>query len=233
MQDPNKKLYYFRGDASSLGGYLDEPVDTNIPTVASVSLPPVGGFAMERSEGFTLDDIITCSLAYTRVSGRDRDGSIFIGVRAVVEDLNLLKRVTAKRVVSQVSIWIKGEKRRISLEGSCIEGLKVTETDAFKGPDMRRIGWAHGGKLTQSIESDTCLTDAASRKANDWHPMTEGCEAPGSHSIIIPGFGRLTLGQLLVTKDYVQLVGIRADLGCPVKGGVTISAVGGGGGHDT
>src|SRR2546423_9672873 len=115
MQDPNKKLYYFRGDASSLGGYLDEPFDTNIPTVASVSLPPVGGFAMERSEGFTLDEIVSCSLAYTRVSGRDREGLIFIGVQAVVEDLNLLNRVTARRVVSQVSIWITQDgKRRIS-----------------------------------------------------------------------------------------------------------------------
>jgi hypothetical protein len=45
----------------------------------------------------------------------------------------------------------------------------------------------------------------------------------------IPGFGRITLGQLLITPDSVQLVAIRADLGCPVSGGVTISCVGGGG----
>jgi hypothetical protein len=230
MQDPHKKLYYFRGDASSLGGYVDEPFETNIPTVASVSLPPVGGFAMERSEAFTLDDIVKCSLAYTRVSGRDREGSISIGVQAVVEDLNLLDVVTARRVVSHVSIWItKDGKRKISLEGSRIEGLKVKSPDTFAGPDTRRIGWARDGILTQT--SDACLTPGATSRTGDWRPMIEGCKGP--HTIIIPDFGRLTLGQLLVTDDYVQLIAIRADLGCPVKGGVTISAVGGGGGHET
>ncbi|MFL6602646.1 MAG: hypothetical protein ACJ8R9_15115 [Steroidobacteraceae bacterium] len=230
MQDPNKKLYYFRGDASSVGGYVEEPFETNIPTVAAVSLPPVGGFAMDRSEAFTLDDIVTCSLAYSRVSGRDHGKSIFIGVQAVVENLNILDVVTARRVVSQISIWIKDGKRKISLEGSCLEGLEVKGTDAFKGPDIRKIGWARGGILTQSTESDACLTPNAASQTGDWRPMIEGCEGP--RTIIIPDFGRLTLGQLLVTKDYVQLVGIRADLGCPVKGGVTISAAGGGGAHD-
>jgi hypothetical protein len=232
MQDPNKKLYYFRGDASSLGGYVEEPFDTNIPTVASVSLPPVGGFATERSEAFTLDDIVSCSLAYTRVSGRDREGSIFIGVRAVVENLNILDRVTAKRVVSQISIWIpKGEKRKISLRGSCIEGLEVRGTGAFKGPDKRRIGWA--SSKTRGTKSKASLPPDSEPRESNWLSMIEGRQDPGPHSIIIPDFGRLTLGHLLVTDDYVQLVGIRADLGCPVKGGVTISAAGGGGTHDT
>jgi hypothetical protein len=52
------------------------------------------------------------------------------------------------------------------------------------------------------------------------------------HVVEIPGFGRITLGQLLITPDSVRLVAIRADLGCPVSGGVTVSCVGGGGGHD-
>jgi hypothetical protein len=230
MQDPNKKLYYFRGDANSVGGYVEEPFETNIPTVASVSLPPVGGFAMERSEEFTLDDIVTCSLAYSRVSGHDHGGSIFIGVQAVVEDLNIRDVVTARRVVTQIRIWIPEHgKRRFSLEGSRIEGLEVHAPDGFAGPDTRRIGWDGGGILTQT--SDVCPIPGATSRTGGWRPMIEGCE--GSHTIIIRDFGRLTLGQLLVTDDYVQLVGIRADLGCPVKGGVTISAVGGGGGHDT
>ena len=49
------------------------------------------------------------------------------------------------------------------------------------------------------------------------------------HVVEIPGFGRFFFGELLVTPDSAQLVSIRADLGCPVTGQITINCVGGGG----
>src|SRR3977135_3197336 len=115
MHSLGKKFYSFRADANALGGYLKEPFEKNIPTLAPVSLPAVGGFAMARSEAFTLDEIITCSSASTRVSGREHaDGSVSILVTAAVEGLNLLEVVTARRVVAQVSISIpKDERPRI------------------------------------------------------------------------------------------------------------------------
>jgi hypothetical protein len=236
MQSLDKKLYSFRVDASALGGYLEQPFEKNIRTVAPVSLPPVGGFAMARSEAFTLNEIVRCSSAYTRVSGRELDGSISILVTAVVEDLNLLEVVTARRVVSQLSISIpEGGPRQISLVGSRFEGLRVAGTEDF--PDIQRIGCEYVGGLTQSTEGgddanagEPGAKSGAWVKGRGWRSMIEGCEA---HTVLIPGFGRITLGQLLVTPDSVQLVAIRADLGCPVKGGVTISAGGGGGTHDT
>src|SRR5258705_13696669 len=113
MQSSNEKLYYFRADANALGGYLEKPFEKNIRTIAPVSLPSVGGFAMARSEAFTLDEIVSCSSAYTRVSGREIGGSVSILVTAVVENLNLLEVVTARRIVSQVSISIpKGAERQ-------------------------------------------------------------------------------------------------------------------------
>jgi hypothetical protein len=235
MQSLDKKLYYFRADASALGGYLEQPFEKNIRTIAPVSLPPVGGFAMARSEAFTLNEIVSCSSAYTRVSGRELDGSISILVTAVVEDLNLLEVVTARRIVSQLSISIpKGGERQISLVGSRFEGLHVAGTEAFRGPPIQRIGWARGGKLTQNTEDrDDKKAGKSAAKGDAWRSMIDGCEGPGPHTVIIPGFGRITLGQLLVTPDAVQLVAIRADLGCPVKGGVSIAAAGGGGGHET
>jgi hypothetical protein len=120
MQSLDKKFYSFRADANALGGFLEKPFEKNIPTLAPVSLPAVGGFAMARSEAFTLDEIVTCSSAYTRVSGREnaKDGSVSILVTAVVEGLNLLEVVTARRIVAQVSIWVRGAKSRCSFPWS-------------------------------------------------------------------------------------------------------------------
>ena len=130
MQSFNKqKIYALRADANALGGYLEKPLEKAIPTLAPVSLPAVGGFATARSEAFTLDEIVSCSSAYTRVSGREQTskGTSSILVTAVVEDLNILEVVRAERVVAQVSIELSSDGRRLgfSLAGSGFEGLRV------------------------------------------------------------------------------------------------------------
>jgi hypothetical protein len=53
------------------------------------------------------------------------------------------------------------------------------------------------------------------------------------HIVEIPDFGRIFLGELWVSRDSVQLVAIRAELGCPVKGKVGICCGGGGGSGDS
>jgi hypothetical protein len=217
MHSLGKKFYSFRADANALGGYLKEPFEKNIPTLAPVSLPAVGGFAMARSEAFTLDEIITCSSAYTRVSGREHaDGSVSILVTAAVEGLNLLEVVTARRVVAQVSISIpKDERPRISLTGSRFEGLQLAGRECRPRLNPRQEWMTHDPK------SGNLLCSAFEEDAD---PTTSRGQV-----VEIPGFGRITLGQLLITPDSVRLVAIRADLGCPVSGGVTISCAGGGG----
>jgi hypothetical protein len=62
----------------------------------------------------------------------------------------------------------------------------------------------------------------------------EDSESDGhcGHIVEIPGFGRIILGELRVSRDSVQLVSIRAELGCPITGvvtGPTPAASGGGG----
>jgi hypothetical protein len=241
MQSLDKKFYSFRADANALGGYLKTPFETNIPTLAPVSLPAVGGFAMARSEAFTLDEIVTCSSAYSRVSGREADdGSVSILVTAAVQGLNLLEVVTARRIVAQVSIWVPApestEPPRFSLAGSRFEGLKLAGhdpcADPVTWPDIQRIGLAQAGEPAQ--KNDTWVTsDLPSGKGNDTFCLcVDGFESPGPCKVLIPGFGLITLAQLVITPDAVRLVALRADLGCPVTGGVSIAAAGGGGGHN-
>jgi hypothetical protein len=245
MQSPNKP-YSFRADANALGGFLEKPFEKIIPTLAPVSLPAVGGFAMARSEAFTLDEIIRCSSAYTRVSGREnvkkgvKDGSVSILVTAVVEGLNILEVVTARRIVAQVSIWVPDpdseELPKFSLLGSRFEGLKLAGhdpcADPVTWPDIQRIGLAQAGEPAQ--KNDTWVTsDLPSGKGNDTFCLcVDGFESPGPCKVLIPGFGLITLAQLVITPDAVRLVALRADLGCPVTGGVSIAAAGGGGGHN-
>jgi hypothetical protein len=59
-----------------------------------------------------------------------------------------------------------------------------------------------------------------------------GCRSYG-HIVEIPGCGQILLGELVVSCDAVQLIGIRVQLGCcPVRGKITLAIAGGGGTHD-
>ena len=224
MQPANRKFYSFRADANALGGYLEAPCEKCIPTLAPVSLPAVGGFAMARSEAFTLDEIVRFSSAYTRVSGRQHaDGSASILITAAVEGLNLLEVVTARRVVAQVSILVpENGPLEISLIGSRFEGLLLAGRECRPRPNPRQEWMKRDPKAGNLLSS-----------------LIDGLEEDGDpkayragHVVKIPGFGRIALGEVRQSGDSVQLVMIRADLGCPVKGGISICCGGGGGSGD-
>ncbi len=265
------RFYSFRADATALGGFLEEPAPKIVPTLVPVSLPAVGGFATARSDGFNLDEIVSCSSAYTRVSGaEDRaDGSISMLVTAVMEDLNLLEVVTAERIVAQLSISIpKGNRGlRVSLAGSRFEGLRVAGRDCpptlnakLNPPAGVSVTWQDIQTAGQSQAKDLIDSFRArgDKDADRWAEarhgwMTVGPPPGGSgnllcslvdgfggggsiascgHIVEIPGFGRFFFGELRVSQDSAQLVAIRAELGCPVKGQVSICSGGGGGTGD-
>jgi len=214
------KLYYLRADANALGGFLTEPFESTIPVLAPVSLPAVGGFATARSEAFNAHEIISCSAAYTRVSGQQHasDGSISILVTAVVENLNILEVVRADRIVAQVSIEIPGDagSRTISFAGSCFDGLRVAgrATQPSVNPDALRAAGGKGGGNVRTIVTGFDQAVAG---------------GSGGHIVDIPGFGRFYFGEIVVTQDAIQLMALRAELGCPVGGKVGVACAGGGG----
>jgi hypothetical protein len=272
------RFYSFRVDANALGGFLEEPLPKIIPTVAPVSLPAVGGIATARSEAFNLDEIVSCSSAYTRVSGTEHraDGSISMLTTAVVEDLNILEVVTAERIVAQVSISIPGgsNELQISLAGSRFEGLRLAgrrsqpTLNAELNPpgsdksgrglpltrrDIERVGRSQAKELIQSFKARGDKdADQWAQKRHGWMTsdpppedggkllcsLVDGFDGEESiksygHIVEIPGFGRIFLGELRVSPDSVQLVAVRAELGCPVNGKVGVCAVGGGGSPDS
>jgi hypothetical protein len=275
----NKKFYSYRADASALGGFLNEPLDKHIPTLAPVSLSAAGGFATARSGAFNLDEVVSCASAYTLVTGRETEGSMSTLTTAVIEDLNILEVVAAKRIVAQIAVTVPNGKgpngkapRRISLAGSRFEGLWLagrervpTLNEALHQPDIgpggnelpltweairaagqpqadRLMGWYEGrgeGAFEWAKSRHGWMTTSAPA-LEQGDPLLcslvdgfEDCESDGhcGHIVEIPGFGRIILGELRVTPDSVQLVSIRAELGCPIRGMVTGPAAAGGGGQ--
>jgi hypothetical protein len=127
------KVHYFHAEGSSLGGFIEQPIKQQVPAQASASLPAVGGHVTNRTEAFNFQGIVSCSGAYTRVSGRhlETDGTPSTLVTSVVEGLNLLEIVTADRVVAQVSIeHPAGGDPVVTFTGSRFEGLKIGGQDA-------------------------------------------------------------------------------------------------------
>jgi hypothetical protein len=278
MHSFNKPHFYsFRADANALGGFLKEPLQKSIPTLAPVCLPAAGGFATARSEAFNLDEVVSVSSAYTLVSSREsrEEGAISTLVTAVVEDLNILEVVTARRIVAQVSVTspLNGGAQRVSLGGSRFEELRLLGRDAAPKlnarllslkPEARDAGspftWPSFRKSVGD-QAETLIdrfTRHADKDASEWAKSRHGwktgdgrviCslvddieESPAcstyGHIVEIPGFGRIFLGELFVTRDSVQLVSIRAELGCPITGVVTGPTVTGptpsdSGGHGT
>jgi hypothetical protein len=274
MQNTNDTGFYsFRADANALGGILDKPFRIPVPTLAPVSLPAAGGFASARSEGFTLDNIVSCRSAYTRVSGEENsdDKSIAILVTSVVEGLNLLEVVTAERIVAQLSILIPPDREviKVSTAGSRFEGLRIAGHCRHpqlnqKLQDYQNARDAQGGPAGATAEhvweigreqAETVTRAFAGRhnaawaeKRFEWMKRTDA-ESNASilcslvdgfvtddpktehrgHVVDIPEFGRFFFGELLLTAESVQLVSIRAELGCAVKGKITINCAGGGG----
>jgi hypothetical protein len=277
MQNTNDTGFYsFRADANALGGILEKPFRIPVPTLAPVSLPAVGGFALAQSDGFTLHNIVSCRSAYTRVSGEenrnsDDDKTIAILVTSVVEGLNILEVVTAERIVAQLSILIPADRKviKVSTAGSRFEGLRVegqckelqwnqklqdyqTSRDARGLPlgataeHIWEIGKEQAARVTRAF---TGRHNAAwAEKRFEWMKRSDA-EANASvmcslvdgyvkekpdeefcgHVVDIPNFGRFFFGELLLTEQSAQLVSIRAELGCAVKGKITINCTGGGG----
>ena len=269
------RFAYLHADANVLGGRLQTPVEKFVPTVAPVSLPGVGGFATAQSEGFTFEEIVSCSSAYTRVTSTDHasDGSATILVTSVVEDLDILEVFSAERIVSQLTISVSGKGGDIGVStiGSAYEGLRVAgvachpkltkglqqldrtpegHSRSLTWSDVRQVGRTQAQALLSSFkgrnESDAYewaerkygwLMSEPNGSASSMCSLVDGLETSASvrchgHIIEIPHFGRITLGELVIGSQHVQLTGVRADLGCAIGGGITACCGGGGAGGE-
>jgi hypothetical protein len=155
MRSDVKKTFYFHGDASSLGGFIEKPFQKHIPAQAAATLPSVGGHVTSQTGAFNFEGVISCRGGYTRVSGRhiEEDGSATVSVTSVLEGLNILEIVKAERVVAQITAEYPaaGGFPRVSFAGSHFDRLTIGHADASLALNSGLLGFAGGPKARQSI----------------------------------------------------------------------------------
>jgi hypothetical protein len=281
MRSDAKRAFYFSSDASSLGGTVVQPFQKIVPAQASVALPVAGGHMTTRSAAFNFEEIISCTAAYTRVSGREiqTNGPWSTVVTSVVEGLNILDIVTADRLVAQMSVEFSSDSvyPRISLAGSYFDRLRLGGCEAnpkvnsnllipscgrdssqarLTFPDFLRVGRDQVDAILKSGKGDDSGEGGDKQKPPDWITerygwmtadrdtgedglvlcsLIDGVDRaiPGcsfGNVVEIPDFGRIFLGELLVTPQSIRISMVRADLGCNVSASVSASS-GGVGGH--
>ena len=253
MQSKDKTFHY-QASASPLGGQMTQPFSRPIPSPASSALSAAGGFASSQSEAFNHENIVSFTAAHTRISGHEApDGSEFSTlVTTVVEGLNILEIVTAKRVVAQLAVAYpkNGDPRRIATAGSHFEGLHVAGYDAdpklngdlLRSPVALERIQRIGEQQSKVLQGQKWLTDRfgwTSSQQKDGAALTMcslvntlASEMPfghWGHVVDIPDFGRILLGELLVSHGFAQLSMVRAELGCNVHASLTVSVAGSGG----
>jgi len=165
------RFYYLRADASVLGGHLQTPVEKVVPTLAPVSLPPVGGLTLARGEEFTLDEILTLASHYSRVSSEEdaTAGVSTILITTAVENLNILEVFTADRIVTQltISVPIEGGPIGVSTVGSTFEGVHIAGfpcTVRLK-TSLQPLGRTPGGRSNSLTWSDVFETGRTQAQA--------------------------------------------------------------------
>jgi hypothetical protein len=103
MDASQDRVFHYHASSNALGGVLTHPYKTVISTAANSALANAGGYNSSPTVPYHLDHVLHCERAYTHVTGGDEDGHWATLTTAVVEDVNLLEVVTARKIVAQIS----------------------------------------------------------------------------------------------------------------------------------
>ena len=127
-QNVTEQTFSFHADADSLSGAFDEPLG-HIPEQASISLPTIGGLRSRQSAEFAFEGILSARSTYTHVAGTtvQKYGPWTGRVTSVVENLNILGRITADRLVASIFMQhpVAGGLRKVSFAGTSFENLRI------------------------------------------------------------------------------------------------------------
>jgi len=129
MEPGTNRVHYYHADVTALGGHIQRPINQQIPVQAPLSLPPTGGYAAVRVEGFHLHGILSFASAYTQVAGSvsEKDGGWTTLATAAVEGLNVHDILTADRVVSQIATEHprEGYDPKVTFIGTRFDNLRI------------------------------------------------------------------------------------------------------------
>ena len=237
MSVSRPRTFQYHACAHAFSANFTRPFHHQIDVQAQSSLPVIGGHGHSRVDNFQFSPFVFFKSAYSHVSGGHQadDDSNNTLTTAVLEELNLMDVLTADRVVSRLYskhpakasegyiTWI-GSK----FENLCIAGFPVhlelnhdifhelhtydAAEQAFKkGGDFRKIAedpFRTGDVLKPADVSGVFLCSIVRNIKVD----CPGVKVAG-HSLQVPGFGKVYLGELLIKYGEKSLTMLRFDLG--------------------
>ena len=250
MPAPLYRTYHYHANAHVLSAQFKRPVEHLIEVQAATSLPTIGGHGSSRVENFRFQEFVSFRKGYSHVSGspQEVEGKTHFTtlVTAVAEGLNILDVVTADRIVARFasSHTFDNQEPNFTLVGSKFDNLQIagckTEVDLdielfekiptfeaarkeFKNNrDFRKMAedpFETGEKLPEQPVHGVLLCSIVDQKK--MKTTCPGVERKG-HCFMIPKFGKLFLGEILLQHCRRTLTMIRLELGSPVSGTGTV-----------
>jgi hypothetical protein len=241
------RTHTFHADASAFGGQITHPFERIVPAQAPLSLSPEGGYNALRVEAFKLEGLFSFKSAHTQVAGivsKKHPGWTTLAT-SVIEGLNVAEVMTADRVVAQIILDHPSEKGKYHPKvnfvgtrfdnlrfGSCrvdvdldLELCKPEKVDSFGFPEMRTMD---DGRFLGVMERRGQYNPAVKGKSQIECSLVENItlhgKLPGTNQgnvFTIPGFGKVSLAELIVDCNSYRLNMFRLELGCPLAGGLT------------
>ncbi len=242
--------FRYNAHAHGFSAQIRRPFCHDVPVQAGTSLPAMGGHGSARGDHFKLNELISFQAAYSHVSGSAmEDGAHTTLVTAVVERMNILDVVTADRVVAHLAIHHEPEgKSRTVFVGSKFENLRIGSYEVKVVFDEELLCGRYLRKdletfadFRASVQKDKAFGDMVARR-HCWTPehhqyLDKGLalcslvksvqtecpcvEVKGGNVLVVPQFGKVFLGELLLKPHEHSLTMMRIELGSPVAGIVT------------
>jgi hypothetical protein len=241
------RTHSFHADASAFGGQLEQPFEKIIPNQAPLTLSPDGGYNSTRVDSFQVEGLFSFKHAYTQVSGivsTKRPGWTTLAT-SVIEGLNVGEVFTADRVVAQIitdhPAAMGKYAPRVNFVGTRFDNLRVgscevevdldlnlctpEKTDSEGFPEQHTMSDPRFlGSLQQRGQYNPAVKGKTQIECSLVEKITPKGKLPGTvqgNVLTIPGFGKISLAELIVDSNSYRLSMFRLVLGCPTKGGIS------------
>lgn len=239
--EPDAPRFIYHSSAVTLGGVFTSPYEDALeaPTCA---LPASGGFASARVERFRYRDRVSCSLAYCEVRGRQEGKAFVSATKVVIRDLSVMDRLQADIVEARLVATHENGRSSIDPSGSRIVGLRLDGKAIDCEPRKDLTSLLHYEGIAERAQAEPKLW----RRSREERALSGAGPEPmlstplfdtraaklhnGCSYIDVKDFGRIFLGEFLVSRHSRRLTMLRIELGCPVSG-VLVLADESGNGH--
>lgn len=248
------RRFLYTGHAIGFSGRIEAPYQELIESQAVSVLPSAGGYSSGSIKGFKSRELLSVASAHTQTSGLfSADSAFETLVTGVIEGMRIADTVKADIIVGRITSKHPGEppatgpdEPSITAAGSHFGKLIVA------GHELTPVIDPHFG-----IESCCYSQICADMKTNDdlracFGISAESAQAPPANGfligsivreiqgggpgvkidgnvVIIPGFGKLHLGEFVISQYSRRLVMLRVELGSPATGTVSGPDMGGNG----